>query len=111
MVDLLVATVAFVLVVALALLALVALVVLPLYAALQMADSRRFSTARWAAFTAIGVIAGLGHAYVLHRSDDGPRLLPLLPLLPLVLTWAGPGVLWLLDGRQERVGGRAGRHE
>ena len=108
MVDLLVATVAFVLVVAVLLVALVVLVVLPLYAALQMADTRRFSTARWAVLTAVGIVAGLGYAYVLHRGDDTPRL---LPLLPLAATWAGPAVLWLLDGRQERVGGRAGRHE
>ena len=107
MVDLLVATVAFVVVAAVLLLALVVVTVLPLYVALQMADSRRFSTARWAAVSAVGILGGLGYAYVLHRGDS-PKL---LPLLPLILTWVGPAALFLLDGAQARVGGRAGRHE
>ena len=31
-------------------------------------------------------------------------------VLPVVLTWAAPGVLWLLEGG-DQLGGRAGRHE
>ena len=107
MIDLLVATVAFTLVVAVVLVVAVAVTVAPMYAALQMADTRRFSTTRWGLLTATCVLVGLALAYVLHGRDV-PEV---LAALPLVLTWAGPSVLWLLDEKSERVGGRAGRHE
>ena len=107
MIDLLVATVAFCVVVAVILVVAVAVTVAPLYAALQMADSRRFSTTRWGLLTAVGVLVGVGFAYVLHGRDV-PEV---LAALPLVMTWAGPSVLWLLDESAERIGGRAGAHE
>jgi multidrug efflux pump subunit AcrB len=107
-IDLLVATVAFCVVAAAVVVAVVAVTVLPMYVALQLADRRRFSTARWVGVTAVGIAIGAGYAYVLHRSDDTPRLVALLPLL---LTWSGPAFLLLLDDGQERLGGRAGRHE
>ena len=107
MIDLVVATVAFSVVVAVLLVGAVLVTVAPLYAALQMADARRFSTTRWAVVSGVLVALGLGYAWRLH-SGDVPTV---VALLPLVVTWAGPAGLWLLDGSQERIGGRAGRHE
>lgn len=104
---LLVATLSFTVIVAFGVAVLVALTVAPVFVSLQMADARRFSTARWFVVSAGTVLAGLGYAYVLHGTDV-PRV---VQLLPLPLTWAGPGALWLLEGAQSRLGGRAGRHE
>jgi hypothetical protein len=107
MVDVLVATVAFVVVLALVLVGLVLVTVAPLYVALQMAESCGFSTFRWALVAGFAVLVGLGAAYVLH-GHDVPKL---LPALPLALTWTGPLLLWLLDASQTQIGGRAGLHE
>ena len=106
--GLLVTLIVFTLAVALGTAALVAVTVLPLYVALNMADARGFSTTRWLVFAGLLVAAGVGYAYLLHSHTKVPTL---LALLPLVLTWAGPGALWLLEAGQTRVGGRAGRHE
>ena len=103
-----VATFAFTLIAALATAAVVAVTVLPLYAALQMAEVRRFSTARWMALSTAGVLIGLAGAYKLRGQDDLPSY---VALVPLALTWTGPALLWLLDRGQQRVGGRAGLHE
>jgi multidrug efflux pump subunit AcrB len=107
MVDLIVSTVAFTVIVALVLAVLVALTVLPVFVALQMADARRFSTARWFAFAGLAVVVGLGLAYLIHKRD----LPGFVAVIPLFLTWAGPAALWLLEEGQTRVGGRAGLHE
>jgi hypothetical protein len=104
LVTLIVVTVA----VTLATAALLAVTVLPLYVALAMADARRFSTARWVAVSAVLITLGLGYAYLLHSHTKVPAVVAVLPLL---LTWGGPGALWLLDEGQTRIGGRAGRHE
>lgn len=108
MIGLLVTTVTFTLIVVLSLAVLVGLTVLPVFVTLQMADARRFSTVRWFAFSVVTVLAGLGYAALLHKHGSVPRPVTVLPLL---LCWAGPGALWLLDEGQTRVGGRAGRHE
>ena len=108
MADLIVSTVLFTAIVALLTVLAVALTVAPLYVALNMADARRFSTGRWALVSAVGIAAGVGYAYVLHRSHDLPRA---VTALPLALTWIGPGLLWLLDAGQDKLGGRAGAHE
>ena len=108
MVGLVVSTVVFTLIVAVVLVLLVAVTVAPVFLALQMADSRSFSTARWFGVSALGVVLGLGLAYVFHNRDGVPTL---LAALPLVLTWAGPAALWLLEEGQTRLGGRAGLHE
>ena len=105
--GLLIATVTFTLIVIVLLAVLVSLTVLPLFIALQMAEARRFSTGRWGAIGAVTVLAGLVGAYLLHR-HDAPRL---VVVLPLVLTWAAPIILWLLEPAQTRIGGRAGAHE
>lgn len=107
MVGLLVTLVSFTVLVAVGLALLVAVTVVPVFFALQMADARRFSTARWFAVAGLAVLAGLALAYVLHK-HDAPRV---LQLLPLVLTWLGPAALWLLSEDQVRIGGRAGSHE
>jgi hypothetical protein len=108
MIDLIVATVLFTAVVALLTVLAVLVTVAPMYVALEMADARRFSTGRWALVTGVGVVLGLGYTYVLHHSRDLPLV---VTALPLALTWVGPGLLWLLDAGQVKLGGRAGRHE
>lgn len=107
MVGLLVATVTFTLIVALVVAVLAAVTVLPVCVVVQMAETRRFSTARWFAVAAVTVLVGLLGADKL-RGNDVSRL---LVALPLVLTWIGPAVLWLLEPGQTRIGGRAGAHE
>jgi CDP-diglyceride synthetase len=108
MVDLIVATVLFTAVVAILTVLAVVVTVAPMYVALNMADTRRFSTGRWALVSGVGVALGVGYTYVLHRSHDLPLV---VTALPLALTWVGPGLLWLLDPSQEKLGGRAGAHE
>ena len=107
MVGLLVATVTFTLIVVIAVALLVAVTVVPMFATLQMADARRFSTFRWGAVSAVTVLVGLGTAYLLHQHHAAR----VISVLPLVLTWAAPAVLWLLEEGQTRLGGRAGLHE
>jgi Cu/Ag efflux pump CusA len=108
MVGLLVTLVTFTVLVALLLAALVVVTVLPVFVALQMADARGFSTARWLIVSGLTVLAGVGYAYLLHKHTHVPTV---VALLPLGLTWAGPGALWLLEAGQTRLGGSAGRHE
>ena len=108
MVDVLVATVLFTAAVALLTVLAVAVTVAPMYVALELADARRFSTGRWALISGVGIVLGVGYTYVLHRSHDLPLV---VTALPLVLTWVGPGLLWLLDAGQVKLGGQAGRHE
>lgn len=108
MIDLLLAAVTFPLLVALALAALAAVTLVPFVMALQMADARAFSAARWGAVALVGSVAGLLLALLFYRSDRIPTP---AALLPLTFTWAGPGLLWLLTGSETRVGGRAGAHE
>lgn len=108
MLDLLLAAVTFPLIVAVALAALAAVTLLPFVLALQMADVRAFSTARWGAISVVGSLVGLLLFLVVLRSDRVPTP---VALLPLVFTWAGPGGLWLLTGEEARIGGRAGAHE
>ena len=107
MIDVLVSTVAFSVVVAVLLVLAVLVVVAPVYMSLQMADTRRFSTTRWGAISLALVLVALVAAYAVHKADV-PKLVPLLPLL---LAWGGPGILWLLDEESHRIGGRAGAHE
>ena len=108
MLDLLLAAVTFPLIIAAALAVLAGFTLVPFVLALEMADHRRFSTTRWGAVALIGSIVGLALTLLLVRSDRVPSVITLLPLL---LTWAGPGALWLLSGEETAVGGRAGAHE
>ena len=108
MADLLLAALVFPLLVALGVAGLAAVTLVPFVVALQMADARRFSTARWGALTIACSLVGLALAALVVRSDTLPSV---AALLPLALTWAGPAGLWLLTGEEELVGGRAGRHE
>lgn len=106
--GLLVTLIVFSLAVAVGTALLVAVTVVPLYVALNMADGRGFSTARWFVVSGLLIAVGLGYAYLLHAHTKVPTP---VALLPAVLTWAGPGLLWLLEPGQTRLGGRAGRHE
>jgi hypothetical protein len=105
--GLLVTLVTFTVIVALAVAVLVVVTVVPMFVALQMADARRFSTGRWGAISAIGVLVGLALAYELHKHHASAPLV----VLPLLVTWAAPAALWLLSEDQVRIGGRAGLHE
>lgn len=96
------------LLVALALAVLLALTVVPFVLACDMAERRRFSVARWGAVALAGSALGLSVALLAWRRTDLPTL---LVLLPLALTWTGPALLWLLEGTEERLGGRRGAHE
>jgi hypothetical protein len=107
MVALLVSTVTFTLIVVVLLAVLVAVTVVPAYVAVQMAETRRFSTTRWFVLAGATILLALALAYVLH-GQDRPRL---VVALPLVASWAAPAVLWLLEPAQSRLGGRAGLHE
>lgn len=104
--DLLLATLAFTAVVALGLLALAAVTLVPFVLALQTAERRGFSTARWGAVSLVASVAGVLLVLLVLRSE-APRW-GVLP--PLVLAWAAPVALWATSG-SERLGGRAGRHE
>jgi hypothetical protein len=105
--GLLVATVTFTLIVVVLLAVLVVVTVLPAFVALQMADARGFSTGRWGALSVVTVALGLALAYLLHKHG----VARILVVLPLVLTWAAPAGLWLLESGQTRIGGKAGLHE
>ena len=107
MVGLLVATVTFTVVVIVVLAVLVAVTVVPVYVAVQMAETRRFSTTRWFVIGVVTVLVALAASYKLHEHDASR----LLVVAPLVIAWAAPVVLWLLEAGQVRVGGRAGAHE
>ena len=108
MLDLLLAAVTFPLIVALGLALLAAVTLVPFVVALQMAQTRSFSTGRWGTIAVVGSLVGLALAAVFFRSD---RLPDVAAVLPLLVTWAGPGLLWLLSGEEAVVGGRAGAHE
>ena len=108
MIDLLLAAVAFPLIVALSLALLAAVTLVPFVLALQMADTRAFSTARWGTVALLGSLVGIALALRFYRSDSIPDA---ASLLPLVFTFAGPAGLWLLTGEEVAVGGRSGAHE
>src|SRR4051794_13343753 len=107
MLGLLVTTVTFTLIVSVVLALLVAVTVIPTYTAVQMAETRRFSTTRWFGLAAVTVLVALLSSYEFHKHDVSR----ILVVLPLVLTWAAPIVLSLLEPAQVRIGGRAGPHE
>ena len=108
MLDLLLAAIGFPLIIAVALALLAAVTLAPFVLSLQMADRRGFPTGRWGVVALAGSLLGLGLALVFYRWD---RVASVAALLPLLLTWAGPGALALLSAEDAEVGGRAGAHE
>ncbi|MCW2679408.1 MAG: hypothetical protein JWM62_809 [Frankiales bacterium] len=108
MLDLLLAAVVFPLILAVGLALLAAVTLAPFVVALQMADERAFSATRWGAIALAASLVGLALALLFYRSERIPTL---AALLPLVLTWTGPGLLWLLTAQEARLGGRSGAHE
>lgn len=108
MIDLLLAATGFALIVALVLALLSVVTLVPFVLALRMADARRFSTTRWGAVSLADSLLGLLLALLIVRSSRVPDA---AALLPLIVTWAGPGGLWLLTGDEVAIGGRAGAHE
>jgi hypothetical protein len=103
----LLSVVLFTLVVAVLCLLVAALTVLPFVLSVTMAERRGFSPTRWGAVSLAGAALALLGGYALHRLDAPTPLLA----VPAVLTWAGPLVLWLLDGSEQQLGGRRGAHE
>ena len=82
-----------------------ALLVVPFVLAVDLAERRGFSPARWGACS----LAAAGAAVLLARTLHGaPRV---LLVVPLALTWAAPAALSLLEASHARLGGLAGRHE
>ena len=107
MLGFLLSVVLFTLVVAVLCLAVGGLTVLPFVLSVGMAERRGFSPTRWGAVSIAGAALAVLGGYALHRLDAPAPLL----VVPAVLTWAGPLVLWLLDGTEEQLGGRRGAHE
>lgn len=108
MLDLLASATAFTAIVAVLLFALAGLTVVPFVVACGMAERRGFSATRWGAVALVTAPLGLLAAYALVAKTGLPWP---VGVLPVVLTWAAPGVLWLLEGTEQMLGGRAGRHE
>ena len=88
---------------------LASITALPFVVALDMADRRSFSSARWGlvqvsslALTAVALFGAV-------RKHTSPWAVVLIVLAAMV-AWLPPLVLSLLSGREE-LGGRAGAHE
>ncbi len=107
MADLLLAVVVFTLVVAVGLVGLVVLTVVPFVLALNLSEQRGASPAAWGAVTLVATVLGLAGAFLVHRSESLPGF---LALGPAVFGYVGPALV-LLVGQQQRLAGRAGRHE
>ena len=107
MLDLVAAVAAFTLLVALGAAVLAALTAAPWFLAVQMAERRGFSLTRWGAVSLVASGIGLGAALAL-RNGKAPTV---LALVALMLCWVAPGLLWLAEAGQVRVGGRTGRHQ
>lgn len=108
MLDLLASATAFTAIVAVLLFALAGLTVVPFVVACGMAERRGFAPTRWGAVALVASSLGLLLCLVLVTRTALPWP---VGVLPVVLTWAAPGVLWLLEGTEQALGGRAGRHE
>jgi hypothetical protein len=106
-VDLLLATVSIALVVAVLVAAALAVTVVPFVLTVDMAERRRLSTVRAGAFSLVTIALGLLGALVVYRGDRPTVLV----LVPLVVTWAGPMAMAVLEEGQARIGGRPGAHE
>ncbi len=106
MVDLVLATLTLALIVVVVGAAGLALTVVPFVRTVDMAEQRGLSTARAGAFALALIALGLLGALVVYRGDRPTALL----LVPLVLTWAGPLAMSLLERGQTRLAGRAGEH-
>ena len=107
MVDLLLATVSIALIVVVVGAAALAVTVVPFVLSVDMAERRRLSTVRAGTFSLVAIVLGLLGALVVYRGDRPTVLV----LVPLVLTWAGPMAMTMLEEGQVRIGGRPGAHE
>ncbi len=103
--DLVAATAAFTLIVAVGAAVAIAVTALPWLRAVEMAQSRQFSTARWGILSLAFSGCGLLLAALLARALPAG-----FAVLGLALCWAAPGVLWMLEPGQTMLGGRVGRH-
>lgn len=92
---------------AVACLLVIGLGVAPFVVAVDAAERRGFSAARWGAIALSGTAAMLLLGFwVLHGHHSKVLLLP-----AAVLGWAGAGIVSLLAGEQSGLGGVPGAHE
>ena len=85
--------------------AFVVLVVLPFVLTLDLADRRGFSTMRWGAVSLVDAVLALATASLVLKHSA------LLLALSVVLAWAAPLALSLMDRTQVRLGGYQGQHQ
>ncbi|MDP9101432.1 MAG: hypothetical protein M3N21_04710 [Actinomycetota bacterium] len=107
MLDLLTAVAVFTLTVAVGAGLLAALTALPWFVAVEMAERRGFSLTRWGA----GSLAASGVGLALAQILRGAKAPTVLWVVTLTLCWSVPGVLWLTEAGQVRIGGRTGQHQ
>ena len=107
MLDLLAAAAVMLVLVAVVALALIGVSVVPFVLATDLAEKKRFSTSRAGGAALAGVLVGLAGALLLTLTD----LPSVLLVLPLLLCWAVPLVLWLLPEGEGALVGRQGHHE
>lgn len=84
---------------------LAAVSAVPFVVAVDMAERRGFSTARWGALELVLLVAAAAVGYLAWK-----HTLVLLPF-GMVLAWVIPLLLALLSGREETLGGYQGAHE
>ena len=77
----------------------------PFVVAVDMAERRRFSPARWGGVQLVLLVLGALVGYV------GLKHNALLLLPAVLLCWMAPLVLWVLSADETRIGGRQGAHE
>ena len=106
MFDLLAATAVFTGAFALGLALLAAVTLVPFVLTLQLAETRRFSSARWGSVSLAGSLLA-GALVLLVLRSDRPAL---LAVVALPMAFLGPLLLSALQG-SESVGGRVGRHQ
>jgi hypothetical protein len=77
----------------------------PFVVAVDMAERRCFSPARWGAAQLVLLVLGglVGYVALKH--------LALLLLPAVLLCWMTPLALWVLSADDTRIGGRQGAHE
>ena len=84
--------------------------VAPFVRAVDAAERRGFSPARWGWVAAVGCAVGLAVGTFAARGTQGLVRVVLLVVGALV-AWAVPLALALIGPHQVRLGGRAGAHE
>ena len=77
----------------------------PFVVAVDMAERRRFSAARWGGTQLVVLVLAALVGYV------GLKHTALLLVPAVLLCWLTPLVLWMLSSGETRIGGTQGAHE